>query len=170
MKKKTRIFVVIAGFLLAGAVALTVFAESGGYSNEHDPLVTLSYVEKLRTQLLDELTQKLQALMENGQTQKPEEASASYTVVSLTAGQKLMAVDSCEVILRSGSASVIVSDETNRSMNIGLSDATAAAELLHGTDVPVNHYIIIPRGDGRGMLVSSDIAYFMVRGEYQIVS
>ena len=170
MKKKTRIVVFIAGLILACAAALTVFAESGGYSNEHDPLVTLSYVEKLRSELFDELSQKLQALIENLRAQTPDKASDPYTVVSLTAGQRLMALDSCEVILRSGSASVVVTDEVNRSMNIGLSDATAGTELLHGTAVPNNHYIIIPRGDGRGMLVSSDIAYFMVRGEYQIGS
>ena len=170
MKKKTRAVVFVAGSLLAGAVALTVFAESGGYSNEYDPLVTLSYVEKIKTELFDELSQKLQALIENGQAQKPAKASDPYTVVSLTAGQKLMAADSCEVILRSGSATVIVNDETNRAMNIGLSDTTDGTELIHGTAVPNNHYIIIPRGDGRGMLVSSDIAYFMVRGEYQIGS
>ena len=98
------------------------------------------------------------------------DADTKYEVVSLNYGQTLLAGDSCEIILRSGTANVVVQDKINVDAQVGLSDLTASCELLVNTDVPRNHYIIISRGDGRGVIATSDIAYLMVRGEYQIVS
>ena len=41
-------------------------------------------------------------------------------------------------------------------------------ELLGGTEVPVNAYCLVPRGDGRGIVCTSEVAYVMVRGKYEI--
>lgn len=89
----------------------------------------------------------------------------NFEIVYLTEGQILMASDNCEIILRSGAASAISPFEEQ-----GLADYTAGAELLNGAPIAVNHLNLIPRGnDGRGLTVTSEDAYFMVRGGYTIV-
>jgi len=166
--------------ILASVCAVSVSAQSdSGYSTENDPLVTLSYVEKVRAQLYDEvyaqvmedIAVEIEKVVNSALASQPEVPAAKdkYEVVSLNKGQSILAGDACEMILRSGSASVVVTDQVNIDAQVGLSDLTGACELLVGTDVPRNHYIIVARGDGRGMCATSDIIYLMVRGEYQIV-
>nr|MBQ4319876.1 hypothetical protein [Clostridia bacterium] len=177
----------VFALVLASVCAVSVSAQNdgGGYSTENDPLVTLSYVEKVKSQMYDEIYAKVMsdiaieiekavntALAAQPEVTLPEipEIHDKYEVVSLNKGQSILAGDACEMILRSGTASVVVTDKVNIDAQVGLSDLTGACELLVGTDVPRNHYIIVSRGDGRGMCATSDIIYLMVRGEYQIVS
>ena len=173
----------IFALVLISVCAMSVSAQNdSGYSTENDPLVTLSYVEKVKAQLYDEVYEKVMsdiaieietsvktALASQPQAEMPV-VKDKYEVVSLNKGQSILAGDACEMILRSGTASVVVTDAVNVAAQVGLSDLTGACELLVGTDVPRNHYIIVSRGDGRGMCATSDIIYLMVRGEYQIVS
>ena len=44
---------------------------------------------------------------------------------------------------------------------------TGAAQA-DGGELPINHLLIVPRADGRGISVSSEKAYLMVRGDYEI--
>lgn len=89
----------------------------------------------------------------------------NFEVVYLTKGQSLMATDACEVILRSGAADAVSPFDEQ-----GLADYTSGAELLNGAKLTVNHLNLISRGnDGRGLIVTSDDAYLMVRGGYTIV-
>lgn len=169
---------VLTAFIVCLSITtVTVFAEVGSaYTTESDPLVTLSYIDKITNQLICQLREEitaaadaLRAEFSGGADEKDEEpAGSGYEVVSLTYGQTLIALDSCEIVLRSGMASAVVELPDNISNNIGLSDLTAGIEILADEDIPKNHYLIIPRGDGRGIYVNSDTAYFMVRGEYRI--
>ena len=91
--------------------------------------------------------------------------AVSYTVVEMKKGQSLRAKsNSLEIILRPGGEASVVS----RLADLGLADLTAGAELLNGNKMPVNHAVLIPRADGRGISITSDIAYVMVRGDYEI--
>lgn len=92
-----------------------------------------------------------------------------YQVVHLTTGEKLEGAGSCEIILRAGIAEVCITDENNRAASVGIGDSTDGSELLHGANVPGKHLLLVPRGDGRGVIVSSADAYFMVRGDFRIV-
>lgn len=159
----------IVAVLICAVLAIGVNADTS-YSTENDPLVTLSYVEKIKEQILNELLAEINSGTLNINMSDDAELNLSYEVVELHQGQSVMAVDSCEMIFRSGKATVVIESEANRMNSIGLSDLTEGAELLNGYEVPVNHYIIIPRADGRGIKITSPSAYLMVRGEYEIVT
>ena len=96
-------------------------------------------------------------------------ASAEYEVVHLISGQILTADSSLELIPRSGELAAVITSETNRAAGVGLSDLTSGSEVLDGEILDSNHYILIPRADGRGVAATGEEAYLMVRGEYTIV-
>lgn len=155
----------ILATLICAVLAVVVYADNG-YTTENDPLVTLSYVEKIKGQILNELLKEID--IESITATK--DLNIEYEVVEVKIGQKVMADSSCELIFRSGKAKVVVTSDANKENSIGLSDITGGSELLNGDSVPVNHYIIIPRADGRGIEITSETAYLMIRGEYEIVT
>ncbi len=163
---------VVLFLLLLIASSIVVFAEGDAYVSADDPLVTVSYIDQvvrpqLATQIKEEILAELRAGGIPGGT-SAEEGSSSYSVVYATSGQTVLADGgadrSTEIILRAGSAVSVSADPGQ-----GLSDLTSSAELLGGAALTRNHYVIIPRGDGRGVRVMSSDAYFLVRGEYRIV-
>ena len=92
-------------------------------------------------------------------------ASGAYIVLELKKGQCVRAKsESLELILRQGSTASVVSPHKEQ----GLVDLTAGVELLNGNNLSVNHSLLIPRADGRGIIVTSAVAYVMVRGDYEI--
>jgi len=84
----------------------------------------------------------------------------SYQVVKVDPGIRILASDTGEVILRSGTARVIGNEHGE-----GLSDLTAGYELKDGTLVPKDHLLLIPRGDGRG-IVTETVCYIIYKGLY----
>ena len=146
--KKTRFPAIILAFCLALALSYALgasaspeyTAEAGSFG---DPFVTLSYLNSVLPRV------------------SPD---AAFEVVHLTHGQRLRSRDgSLELILRSGAASVI-----SREAEQGIADMTGGGDLLHGESIPRNHYLLIPRADGRAVSVTSIDAYLMVRGDYEI--
>jgi hypothetical protein len=89
------------------------------------------------------------------------DSKTAYSPISLTPGQKLIGSVGTEVILRSGEATAIGNAEN------GVSDITAGADLMTGQPVGLNHLLLIPREDGRGITATTDI-WVMVRGTYSI--
>ena len=198
---------VLAAFAFGLVLTLSVFlnssvqvtgadASSAAAGSADDPIVTLSYINKV---FKPQIEQSLEKIAEQKATQiineklkdfKPsvtaetppavsaeppvynyntyimsEGASASYVVLELTKGQKLRVQSgSLELILRPGGTAVVVSDSKTQ----GIADLTTGDELLNGKSLPINHSLLIPRNDGRGISVTSVIAYVMVRGDYEI--
>ena len=99
--------------------------------------------------------------------------SAAYDIVHMTYGQKLFSQkNSFEIILRTGEAEVVspFSYENGSEYVQGVADITAGVDLTDGTNIEKNHMLVVPSGgDGRGILVTSEDAYILVRGEYYIV-
>ena len=92
-------------------------------------------------------------------------ANASYTLLELNKGQKIMAQSICEFIVRPGSKVVAISPFDSQ----GVADITNGVEVLNSQELSINAYCLIPRGgDGRGMEVVSEKAYIMIRGEYTV--
>lgn len=154
--KKLLIFVIAA--LTAGLVLVPTAAYAAEYLSENDPIVTLSYLKDIfAPQLKEEI---------KSETAVPApETSVGYEVVELSAGQTLTSgTGTVELILRPGSAAIAISEHEQN----GLSDITSALEVLNGEEVGVNHALIIPRNDGRGIKITSDKAYVLVRGDYKI--
>lgn len=168
-----------------GPSAFVSGAESGAAAGSaDDPLVTLSYINKvfkpqLEDSVLKAVDEKLKSFTPSVSSSPPaasappvqntyimsEGASSSYVVLELTKGQRLRVREGClEFILRPGSGAVVISSFRTQ----GVADLTAGEELLNGENLPINHSLLIPRNDGRGISVTSVVAYVMVRGDYEI--
>ena len=99
--------------------------------------------------------------------------SAAYSVVHMKYGQKLFSQKhSFEIILRTGEAEVIspFSYDNGSEHVMGIADITSGTDVPDGSSIERNHMLVVPSGgDGRGILVTSEDAYILVRGEYYIV-
>ncbi|HNZ40624.1 MAG TPA: hypothetical protein PKJ65_01895 [Clostridia bacterium] len=76
----------------------------------------------------------------------------------------IYALGTSELILRSGSAIVI-----GNANNEGLSDATTGENLNPGVSLGKDHFVVIPRGDGRGIKITSGESFIMYRGSFSYV-
>jgi hypothetical protein len=161
---------VLAGFTAALIFTTAASADtktSSTVDTTSDPLVTLSYInDVLKPQLTAEIMADVTALF--GSSGTLPDSMSNFEVVYLSAGQTLTASQPLELILRSGECIAAVTSPANISNGVGLSDLTAGTEVTNGQAVQRNHYIIISRADGRGIVITSSEAYIMVRGEYII--
>lgn len=157
-KKLTIIISILAGIILSVTALVSVSAYS-----EDDPLITLSYLEQV-------ILPKFQAAADTAGTESVTVAdtaagTGTYTLVELSQGQTITADSICEFIARPGSYVTVISPHESQ----GIADMTNGTELYNGTQVPMNAYCIIPRGgDGRGIVVTSQKAFIMIRGDYTI--
>ncbi len=151
--KSSLALIVCLSLLLAFAAGIYTARSASGSTipepgSAGDPLVSVSY---------------MQAYV---QEQLAKQAGSVYTVVNLNAGQFLQAGAGTEIILRAGNAEAV-----GNHLGDGISNVTSGQNLAGGAKVPLNHLLIVPRDDGRGVKA---LAYggrpiiFMVRGEYII--
>ncbi len=127
------------------------------YLSEGDPVITLSYLKSVFSPALKE---EIKNEVSVGGT-----SYSGYTVVELSAGQILTSQNgTVELILRPGAEGVVVSDIPGN----GLSDISEMREILDGEPAGINHALIIPRNDGRGVRITSEKAYVLVRGSYAV--
>ena len=112
--------------------------------------------EEIRAELLAEVEQGLSAI------------KTGYSIARLTAGQTLWAEDACEFFLVAGQAVCSISDPVAVENGMGLLDLTEGKHILNGEEVTAGHYLYAVFADGRGILVNSEEAYFMIRGEYRV--
>jgi len=89
------------------------------------------------------------------------ERSLEFVSLNLTYGQQLILDNGTEVILRTGSATVISGPE-------GLVDMTQGRNVSNGAVVERNHLLITPRTDGRGLRFTSESNWVMVRGAFAL--
>lgn len=138
---------IVAGLVIVFSVfAVTVAAAAAADTpgSESDPVVTKSYVD---SQI---------AKLQGGGT-----VSDTYIVVKVDAGQKVVGAGGTEIILRSGEATAIDNGAN------GVSDITAGQDLMTGQKVGLNHLLLVPKDDGRGIHALTEL-YVMVRGPYTI--
>ena len=157
----------VVSFVLLALVIFSIGSFAAGdssYSMENDPLVSLSYVQNLKNEIVTDLYRKVD---ENALATYLK--SSSFVFERMSKGQQLVATGSCEVVLRSGKGQVVITSASNLANNIGFSDLTAAKEVSNGKAVETNHLLLASAGDGRLITVTSNVAYFMVRGDYTIV-
>lgn len=147
--------------ILSIALAVVVIAGVGAYAatsfgTSSDPLITLSYLEQTLTpQLLEQFGEELEAaLAEKGEAD-------TYTVVTLTNGQKLTGEVGCEILLRIGTASVSADDVP------GLVDTTDASSLNNGSALKTNHLYMVTIA-GNGIKATAATVKVIVRGSYTI--
>ena len=169
----------ISAFFIGSA---TASAQPG---STHDPLVTQSYVDAQINMLkaliesidgisvvppgggmVDDLFSDVMAYFEAVYGDMLREASAPreqipYQAVHVQKGKALIGFSGTEMILRSGRATAITGVN-------GLCNVTTGVDVLNGTEVTMNHLLIVPANDGRGLRFLTD-AYVMVKGGYFIV-
>lgn len=171
LTKKMRATAVSLALLFS--VTVSVIAVSA-YDGMSDPIISLSYLQQYTAQNVDPKIQALQSqiselksmvdLLTAGGAQTPSVSPDAFSVVQLQYGQKVIAGESCEIILRSGTANVVL-DAASLG---GISDLTQGVDLTNGTSVTPNHYLLVPRNDGRGIYITSDVAFIMIKGAYTI--
>lgn len=165
---KKRGYLLATGIIAVG-ITFSYFSVSKATDYEpgskEDPIVTRSYVEKRVEQLKYYIDQKIEELKGNagGGNSSPvmENPGSSFVVLQLEKNQRLVCGAGTEVILRSGEALAVASESG------GVSDVTAGKDLKMGESVSLNHLLIIPRDDGRGIKAKTSI-YVMVKGSYRI--
>lgn len=190
MNKKLKATLMIVACVSVLIIVGLTFDQLNASSNDpgtiSDPLVSKSYVDSKMAELLTQVD----AMRESGDSndssnssnntvymselydyiddqfeainQEGIDISSKFEVLQVQAGSRLICEESTEVIVRSGQVSAIANSAGN-----GLSDVTAGIDISQGQNVPTNHLIIIPRTDGRGLLVEQT-CYVMVKGTYII--
>jgi len=165
-------------FRVAQAVDSAPAAEPG---SDGDPIVTKSYVDQEIVKpvtMIDTLTAELEKRiaqittleqkiteLEKGlnDAQGTQGGGSLFKVVELKAGKKIFIGASAEIILRSGTATVISGKYG------GLSDLTSGGkDLVTGQAAPLNHLLLASRDDGRGFRITSANAFLLVKGAYAI--
>ena len=134
----------IFSVVLIVATGILVFGAESGAGTAEDPVVTKSYVDQLFASI-----------------STSETASAVFEVVEVQAGAKLVGGAGTEMILRGGKAKAIDNGKD------GVSDLTAGKDLKMGTTVALNHLLLIPKDDGRGISCTVQ-SWVMVKGTYTI--
>ena len=164
--KKVKIAAIVPAVLAALVVVV-----SAAYDSSEDPLVSLSYLRNIFKQEIisavekdvdEKIGAKVAEAVEDAEPAAP--ASSEFDVLELKEGMRVLANGACEIMLRSGSAVCVAPDGRQ-----GLADYTDATEILIDQPLTKNHMCMIPRGDGRGIRITSEIAYIMVRGAYTVV-
>ena len=176
MKKILRFtMIAAAAVILLFAAAALAAGDDPAPGEQGDPLVTLSYLEKVYTDYISDLLRQdmeaqAQAIEEDLELRIAalEEASrearavsaSTYQLVSLEAGQILSGDRGIELILRIGEASVTAQNSP------GLVDTTASGSLEDGQRLEKNHlYMITIPGNG---IRAEDHVLLIVRGAYEI--
>lgn len=150
MNRKSLIILLAASLVLALSIISTA-AAAGTAGTSADPVVTKSYVDALVKDLQSQIDKSGGA----------SSGGATFVVVELQAGQSLIGKEGTEIVLRSGSATVIDNGA------VGVSDLSSGTDLLNPAAVTKNHLLLVPRDDGRGIKCSTH-AYVMVKGGYTI--
>lgn len=171
----------ILAALLAGILCLCGVAAAAGSGTAADPLITLSYLNqtvapdllKQMNSTVDAKADELESALNKAITeysQKMEQAlagagggsnSASFTVVTLTSGQKLKLSLGAEVMLRIGSAICVASSTP------GLVDSTSGGTLNNGGSLVTNH-LYLATIEGRAVAAGSGTVKVLVRGGYTV--
>ena len=120
-----------------------------------DPLVTKSYVDEAISNLLNVLSGGTSGSLSTSQGE-------AFVPVKVVLGEKVIGGEGAEIILRSGNAVSYTSGED------GIIDVTSGQEFYNNSNLEKNHLLIVPRDDGRGALITSEEAWFIIKGDYTI--
>ncbi len=167
--KKKYTYVIIAAFAVAVVLISTVFASTPTGGTETDPLVSKSYVDKVvadaikiasGTNASGGSSVDMDRIIADVKSELSKTSVEGYVPVNATKGQTLIGHEGTEIILRSGKATALA-PESN-----GIVNVTSGSDLINGAEVKANNLMIIPRYDGRGVYVTSDDAWFLIKGGY----
>ena len=175
MKFSKRIQIVISlTIALFVASAIIVFAAPG---DSNDPLVTLSYITET---LMPQIDQKIDAKLDQKISEKINEELAGYTpsspqgssggsgaesfiLVNVRKNQRIIGGEGTEFVVRSGQGTIIATESG------GIADLSAGCDLPNGSNAPLNHHLLVPRNDSRGIKFTTN-AIVLIKGTYTVKS
>ena len=157
MKRKFKSVLIFTAVCIIFSTVVA-FATAG---DSNDPLITLSYITDVLLPDIDSrINTKIEAVS-GGTASQPAGESQSFVLVNVDAGSKLIGHAGTELVLRSGTGTIIAGTQG------GVADLTAGMDLINGNEVPKNHLLLIPRSDMRGIAFSTN-GIVMVKGSYEI--
>ncbi len=114
------------------------------------------------------LNESYNKLLQEGGGSTATVTASGFVSVKLQAGQKILPYGEnqvcLEVIVERGDAVVYSPLETQ-----GVLDTSTGTQILNGTEVPLNHYVLIPHAnDGRAITAIDTDVWVLVRGGYTI--
>lgn len=152
----------IIGLTLGIFIGVLGIAQADGTAGTTtDPLVTVSYMEMKLKALDDKYLAEINAL--KSQVGQSTGTSQLFEIVNVPSGSAIYFASSAEFIIRVGKATVI---DPN---SVGIPDLTDGDKVLNGKSVPIDHHMLVPSNDGRGVLTSED-SWIMIKGNYTIIS
>lgn len=152
-KKVAKVVLICASVFIIGYTVQALVISASEPGTDSDPIVSKSYVDLADNKFKEELN-----------SVKSDVKKTKFEVVEINKGQKLIAGEGTEFILRAGKASAISSESG------GIADFTADKykDYFNEEILPINHLMLVSRDDGRGVLAIDDKVYLMVKGQYVI--
>lgn len=148
---KTRIkavlFVVCICMIISSAVVLATPGD------DSDPLITLSYITDV---LMPDIESRI------SQSGGQGGGSDSFSLVNVEENYMIIGQEGTEFVVRSGTGRILATKQG------GIADLTDGTDLMEGRAIPLNHHLLVPRADGRGMVFTSN-GIVMVKGAYRIM-
>ncbi len=147
---------------LAIGAALTIpFSEAEGAGTSSDPLVTVSYMQDQMAQMKADILEQVGTAKDSEQTTSSQGTSL-FEILNVEKDSKIYFGDSAEFILRVGSATVL---DPN---TVGIPDLTDGDKVMASEAVPIDHHMLVPSNDGRGIVVTAD-SWIMIKGTYTVI-
>ena len=154
MKKLRNIAVFCLVLVLLGGIGAYAV---GSYGSENDPLITLSYLEKvLQPELEQQYAAQLQKELDALEQELQAAPTGGYKVVTVKAGQTMICQTGCEFLVRSGSAYV----------SAGMLNVTAGS-AANANDWLLAHNLYLATADDAYVTATGE-TLLLVRGEYTI--
>lgn len=160
LPKRTKV-VLIFTLIMMAVSAIVAFAAPGDSS---DPLITLSYITETLVPEIDakidqEVIKKVDEAMDNHHSN--EGGSSSFVLVNVKANQKIIGDEGTEFVVRAGEGTILATQ------NGGVADLTSGVDLPSGTAIPLNHHLLSPRDDSRGLHFTTS-GIVMIKGKYSV--
>ncbi len=163
LSKKTKVLSILTLLILAVSV-IVAFAAPG---DSNDPLITLSYITEtlipeMDSRINQSVVKKVDEAMSNYSSPSQNESS-SFVLVNVKKNQRIVGGEGSEFLVRAGTG-VIVATSSG-----GIADLTIGTDLTDGTQIPLNHHLLCPRNDSRGLKFTTD-AIVLIKGSYTVKS
>lgn len=170
MKKLKVIKIYLIVFIVTFFTVNIAMAVDNSTIDENDPIVTQSYVELRVEQVKDYFEQKIKIISDNVDVikkdildiQSKQSVANIFEPITLKKNNKIIGGAGTEIVLRTGSSKAVTTTEG------GILDITSGLDIQNGKDIIKQHLLIIPRNDGRGLIITSDSAVVMIKGSYTV--
>ena len=159
MKRKRVLIVTLAAVVMITGMTVVFAADPG---SDADPLISKSYIDNVLLPSIHNYINNAIAALSGGE-QPIGQASNTFEVVTVHSGNRIICGKGTEFIVRMGNGSIIASERG------GIADVTSGVDLGNGHTAPLNHLLIVPLDDGRGIQVGGGDMILMIKGGYTVL-